>query len=107
MVLPSGQYATICSQDGDVLAKRAEVQEREVAEVDGIHLFITALLSKGQASKMTVGTTYLIRIGNSKSNPGSYKLIRREDESLPLRRHTFRSEGGFVSEVGAAERGGE
>ena len=91
MVMPSSLYATICSQDGDVLVKRAEAQEREVAETDGIHLMITALLTKEQASRMTVGTTYLIGIGLSKSIPGSYKLIRREDERLPLRRHTFRS----------------
>ena len=92
MVLQSYKYATIYSQEGNVLANLVQMQERQVTEVDGIHHVITALLSKEESAKMTIWTTYLIRISSGK--PGSYRLILREDERLPLRRHTFRSDTG-------------
>jgi hypothetical protein len=92
MVLTSSLYATICSQGGDVLAKRVEAQESQVAEVDGLHRMIMVFLTKEQASRMTIGTTYLIATGGIKSKPRLYNLILSEDERLPLRRYTFRAD---------------
>ena len=90
MVLGASNYATIQSEEGAELAKHVEAQEKEVDEADGVHLFMTVLLSKEQTAKMTIGTSYQIRVSNGRT--GAYKLIRRDDENLPLRRHTFRSE---------------
>ena len=95
MVLTSSLYTTICSEDGTVLAKRVEAQERQVAEVDGLHRVITVFLTKEQAFRMTIGTTYLIATGGLKSKPRAYNLILSEDERLPLRRYTFRSDVGI------------
>jgi hypothetical protein len=92
MVMPSSLYATISSQDGNMLANRVEAQEREIVDADGVHHVIIVLLTQNQAAKMTIGTSYLIKFGMTKSNAGAYTLIRREDERLPLRRHTFRSD---------------
>ena len=92
VIIRTYKYATIYTQNGDVLAKHVQMQERDVTEVDGIHMFVMALLSKEEASKVSMWTTYLIRIGNRKGDLGSYRLIRREDERLPLRQHTFRSD---------------
>jgi hypothetical protein len=92
VIIRSYKFATIYTQNGDVLAKHVQMQKREVTEVDGIHMVVTALLTKEEASKVSVWTTYLIRIGNRKGDLGSYRLMRREDERLPLRRHTFRSD---------------
>ena len=92
MIIRTYKFATIYTQNGDMLAKHVQMQERDVTEVDGIHMVVTVLQSKEEAAKMSMWTTYLIRIGNSKGDLGSYRLIRREDERLPLRRHTFRSD---------------
>ena len=92
MVLTSSLYATICSEDGAVLAKRVEAQESQVAEVDGLHRVIMAFLTNEQAVRMIIGTTYLIATGGIKSKPRAYNLIRSEDERLPLRRYTFRAD---------------
>ena len=90
MVLGASSYATIQSEEGTELAKHVEAQEKEVTEADGIHLIVTVLLSKEQTSRLTLGASYQLRVSNGRI--GAYTLIRREDENLPLRRHTFRSE---------------
>jgi hypothetical protein len=90
MVIGASNYATIYSQEGIELAKRAEAEERQVTEPDGEHVIMTVLLSKEQSSKMTVGAVYQIK--SSITRTGAYKLVSSEDERLPLRRHVFRSE---------------
>lgn len=90
MVLSSSEYATISSKNGEVLATHVQMHESEITAEGGVHAVVTALLTREQAARMTLWTTYLIRISNSKV--GSYRLVDRKDERLPLRRHIFRSE---------------
>ena len=95
MVIGASNYATIYSEEGSVLAKRAEAEEKQVTEADGVHVLMTVLLTEEQSSKVTLGAVYQIK--SSATRTGAYKLIRREDERLPLRRHTFRSEAGTLN----------
>ncbi len=94
MVLGASLYATIYSNEGALVANHAEAEEKQIKEEDGVHLLMTVLLSKEQSAKVTLGAVYTIKVSSSRT--GAYKLVRTEDERLPLRRHTFRSEAAFA-----------